>query len=78
MMDILAGKDENDIEVRNLKHGWPSLPEQMAQQYRAAAAETAVARQAVFTYYMSAVGVTPTAIADYCILMTPPPPTAHL
>ena len=76
MTDLLVGKDENDIEVRSLKYGWTSvrekLQQQMAQQPRAAAAETAVAQQVVFTQQMSAVGVTFTATADYSTLMTPP------
>ena len=58
MKDILAGKDENEIEV-------------MAQQQRAAAALIAMTQQAEFTHEKTAVGVTPTPTADYCTLMTP-------
>ena len=35
MTDILAGKDEKDIEVRSLKHGWTSVREKLQQQMAA-------------------------------------------
>ena len=57
MTDLLAGKDENEIKVRSLEHGWKSvrekLQQQLAQQQRAAAPGTAVAQQVVFTQQMS-------------------------
>ena len=47
MTEILAGKEESDIEVKSLKHGWTSvrekLQQQMAAQQQQAAAEMAAA-----------------------------------
>ena len=72
MTDILAGKDENDIEVRSLKHGWTSvrekLQQQMAAQQQRAVTEIAAAQQAAINQQMAVAA----SANDFCTLMTTP------
>ena len=63
MADILAGKDENDIEIKSLKHGWTSVREKLQQQMAAqqAAAQQAVLSQIPADYSFPAVSSVPVA-----------------
>ena len=57
MTDILAGKDESDIEVRSLKHGWTSVREKLQQQMAAQQQQVAENMAAVVAQQHAAVAL---------------------